>query len=184
VSAPESSLPEFSLIVTLDDAAHGRAISVEADAEARERIAARLDLIALDRFAIIANVRTIAGGIGAKGEVQADLVQACAATALPVPAKIVEPFDLRFLHNIDAPVSEEDEIEIEIELNSDDCDLLPLDGDRMDLGDAAVQSLSLALDPFPRHPDADRILAEKGVLSEEAAGPFAALAKLRGKPDA
>lgn len=174
--------PEFSLIVTLDDAAHGRIISLEADAETRERIAARLDLIALDRFTITAEVRAIAGGIGARGEVQADLVQACAATALPVPATIAEPFDLRFLRDLDAPVSEDDEIEIE--LNSDDCDLLPLDGDRMDLGDAAVQSLSLALDPFPRHPDATRILAEKGVLSEEAAGPFAALAKLRGKPGA
>lgn len=174
--------PEFSLIVTLEDAAHGRTISLEADAETRERIAARLDLIALDRFTITAEVRAIAGGIGARGEVQADLVQACAATALPVPATIAEPFDLRFLRDLDAPVSEDDEIEIE--LNSDDCDLLPLDGDRMDLGDAAVQSLSLALDPFPRHPDATRILAEKGVLSEEAAGPFAALAKLRGKPGA
>lgn len=60
--------------------------------------------------------------------------------------------------------------------------MLPLEGDRIDLGEAAVQTLSLALDPFPRHPDADRILAEKGVLSEEQAGPFAALAKLRGKP--
>ena len=180
MSVPESSLPEFSLIVTLDDAAHGRAISVEAGTEERARIAARLDLIALDRFAISAQIRTIAGGIGAKGEVQAELVQTCAATALPVPATIVEPFDLRFLRDVDAPVGEDEEIEI----SSDDCDLLPLDGDRMDLGDAAVQSLSLALDPFPRHPDADRILAEKGVLSEEAAGPFAALAKLRGKPDA
>ena len=180
MSAAESPSPEFSLIVTLDDASHGRRIAVEADAETRERIAARLGLIALDRFALTAEVRAIAGGIGAKGEVAADLVQTCAATALPVPATIVEPFDLRFLRDVDAPVGEDEEIEI----SSDDCDLLPLDGDRIDLGDAAVQSLSLALDPFPRHPDADRILAEKGVLSEEAAGPFAALAKLRGKPDA
>ena len=180
MSAAESPSPEFSLIVTLDDAAHGRRISVEADAETRERIAARLGLIALDRFVLTAELRAIAGGIGAKGEVDADLVQTCAATALPVPATIAEPFDLRFLRDVDAPVSEDEEIEI----SSDDCDLLPLDGDRIDLGDAAVQSLSLALDPFPRHPDADRILAEKGVLSEEAAGPFAALAKLRGKPGA
>src|SRR3546814_12300017 len=101
--------------------------------------------------------------------------------ALPiVPAASAEPFDLRILRDGDAPVGEEEEIEI----GSDDLDLLPLEGDRIDLGEAAVQTLSLALDPFPRHPDADRILAQKGVLSEEAAGPFAALAKLRGKPGA
>ncbi len=175
-----STPPEFSLIVTLADAAHGRTLSVEADAETRARIARRLALVALDRFAVTGEVRAIAGGIGAKGEVQAKVVQACAATDLPVPAAIVEPFDLRFLRDVDAPVGEDEEIEID----SEDLDLLPLEGDRVDLGEAAVQTLSLALDPFPRHPDADRILAEKGVLSEEAAGPFAALAKLRGKPDA
>ena len=175
-----STPSEFSLIITLADAAHGRVLSVEADTEARAKIAKRLELVALDRFAIAADVRAIAGGIGAKGEVQALVVQACAATDLPVPATIVEPFDLRFLRDVDAPVGEDEEIEI----GSEDLDLLPLEGDRVDLGDAAVQTLSLALDPFPRHPDADRILAEKGVLSEEAAGPFAALAKLRGKPDA
>src|SRR3546814_12887337 len=76
------------------------------------------------------------------------------------------------------PVTEAEE---EVEIDSADCDILPLEGDRADLGEAAVQTLSLALDPFPRHPDADRILVEKGVLSEEQAGPFAALAKLRGK---
>ncbi|MBR2170643.1 DUF177 domain-containing protein [Sphingopyxis sp.] len=175
-----STPPEFSLIVTLADAAHGRTLSVEADAETRARIAKRLALVTLDRFAVTGEVRAIAGGIGAKGEVQAKVVQACAATDLPVPAAIVEPFDLRFLRDVDAPVGEDEEIEI----GSEDLDLLPLEGDRVDLGEAAVQTLSLALDPFPRHPDADRILAEKGVLSEDTAGPFAALAKLRGKPDA
>ncbi len=175
-----SALPEFSLILTLAEAAQGRNIAIEADADARARIAKRLDLTALDRFAVTAEVGTIAGGIGAKGVVSADLVQPCAATALPVPATLTEPFDLRFLRDVDAPANEDDEIE----LGSEDCDLLPLDGDRIDLGDAAVQTLSLALDPFPRHPDAARVLAEKGVLSEEAAGPFAALAKLRSMPDA
>jgi uncharacterized metal-binding protein YceD (DUF177 family) len=171
---------EFPLIVTLADAAHGRTITVEADAGTREAIARRLGVVALDRFSLVAEIRAIAGGIGARGEVSADVVQACAATDLPVPATIAEPFDLRFLRDVDAPVGEEEEIEI----GSDDLDLLPLEGDRIDLGEAAVQTLSLALDPFPRHPDADRILAQKGVLSEEAAGPFAALAKLRGKPGA
>lgn len=177
-----NTAPEFPLVVTLADAAHGRDISVEADVEARSRIAERLGLAALDRFSVTAAIRAVAGGIAAKGEVRADVVQHCAATDLPVPAKLTEPFDLRFLRDIDAPMSEDEEIEIEI--SSDDLDLLPLEGDRIDLGEAAVQTLSLALDPFPRHPDADRILAKNGVLSEEAAGPFAALAKLRGKPDA
>ncbi|NIJ38892.1 uncharacterized metal-binding protein YceD (DUF177 family) [Sphingopyxis panaciterrae] len=170
--------PEYSHIITLADAAHGKAIAIEADAAARARIAKRLELIELNLFAVTAEVRTIAGGIAARGEVRAELVQRCAATDLPVPAKLAESFDLRFLRDIHAVAEEEEEVEI----SSEDCDILLLEGDRIDLGEAAVQTLSLGLDPFPRHPDADRVLAEKGVLSEEAAGPFAALAKLRVKP--
>src|SRR5690606_28098447 len=134
-------------------------------------------LVALDRFTVAAEVRAVAGGIAATGRIEADVVQNCAATGLPVPAAVAEDFDLRFLRDA-MPVTEAEE---EVEIGSADCDILPLEGDRADLGEAAVQTLALALDPFPRHPDADRILAEKGVLSEEQAGPFAALAALRGK---
>jgi hypothetical protein len=173
-----NEIHEFSHIVTLADAAHGMTVAIEADADARARIAKRLDLIEVDRFDVTAEVRAIAGGIAARGEVRAAIVQRCAATDLPIPATLTELFDLRFLRDIDAVAEEEDEVEI----SGEDCDILPLEGDRIDLGEAAVQTLSLGLDPFPRHPDAAHILAEKGVLSEEAAGPFAALAKLRGKP--
>src|SRR3546814_931449 len=124
----------------------------------------------------------LAGGadrVAATGRIEADVVQSCAATSLPVPAAVAEDFDLRFLRDA-MPVTEAEE---EVEIDSADCDILPLEGDRADLGEAAVQTLSLALDPFPRHPAADRILVEKGVLSEEQAGPFAALAKLRGKSE-
>lgn len=171
------SAAEFPHVVTLAEAAQGRRIALEADGEARARIARRLDLVALDRFAVAAEVRAVAGGIAATGRIEADVIQSCAATGLPVPAAIAEDFDLRFLGDAMPAVEAEEEIEI----GSADCDIVPLEGDRADLGEAAVQTLSLALYPFPRHPDADRILAEKGVLSEEQAGPFAALARLRGK---
>ena len=171
--------PEFPHPVTLAEAAQGRRVTLEADAAARAAIAQRLDLVELPRFIVHAEVRSVAGGIAAQGVVEADVVQSCAATGLPVPAHLSEPFDLRFLRDVDGEPGEEAD---EVEIGSADCDILPLENDRIDLGEAAVQTLSLALAPFPRHPDADRILADKGVLSEEQAGPFAALAKLRGKP--
>ena len=170
--------PLFSHVVTLADAGPGRSVTLEADDKARLAIAKRLGLVELDPFSLTAEVRAVAGGIGLRGEVRAALVQSCAATDLPVPATIAEPFDLKYLRDIQPG----DEDAIEVELGAEDIDVLPLEHDRVDLGEVAVQTLSLALDPFPRHPDADRILAEKGVLSEEQAGPFAALAALRGKP--
>lgn len=172
--------PEFSHVVTLAEAGPGRSVTLEADDKARAAIAKRLGLVALDQFTLTAEVRAVAGGIGLRGEVRAALVQSCAATDLPVPATIAEPFDLKYLRDMQLS----DEEAVEVELGAEDIDVLPLEHDRVDLGEVAVQTLSLALDPFPRHADADRILAEKGVLSEEQAGPFAALAALRGKPDA
>lgn len=172
--------PELSHVVTLAEAGAGKTVTLTADAAVRAAIAKRLDLVQLDRFEARVEVRAVAGGIGLRGEVQARLVQSCAATDLPVPATIAEPFDLKFLRDLQP----DEDGEIEVELDAEDIDILPLEHDRVDLGEVAVQTLSLALDPFPRHPDADRILAEKGVLSEEQAGPFAALAALRGKPKA
>ena len=41
--------------------------------------------------------------------------------------------------------------------------------------------MALALDPYPRAPGAEAVLRAAGVVSEEEAGPFGALAALRGR---
>jgi hypothetical protein len=53
-------------------------------------------------------------------------------------------------------------------------------GGRIEIGSATADTLALALNPFPRGPNADAALQAAGILSEEQAGPFAALAKLKG----
>lgn len=169
---------EFSHILTVAEIGQGRDVALTANAEQCAAIAQRLDLIEVKHLSMEAKLSSVAGGVKAKGVVKADVVQACAATDLPVKARINEEFELRFLREADHNQASEEE---EIELSGDDCEVLPLEQERIDIGDTAVQSLSLALDPFPRHPDADRILAEKGILTEEQAGPFAALAALKGK---
>ena len=84
-----------------------------------------------------------------------------------------EPFDILFLPEPSvAPDSE-------IELSDQDCDVVFHDGAAIDLGAALADTLALSLDPYPRSPDADEALREAGVLSEEQAGPFAALAALK-----
>lgn len=169
--------PEFSHVVTLAEAGQGRHVALAADEAARGAIAKRLGLVALDRLELDAEVRAVAGGLAVRGAIRAEVVQSCAATDLPVAATIAESFDLKYLRGAE-PAGEE------IELGEEEIDILPLEHDRVDIGEVAVQTLSLALDPFPRHPDADRILAEKGVLTEEQAGPFAALVALKGKDKA
>jgi hypothetical protein len=61
-----------------------------------------------------------------------------------------------------------------------DLDTMFHDGQAIDLGLAIADTLALALNPYPRGPAADEALKAAGVLSEAEAGPFAALAKLKG----
>lgn len=168
--------PEFSYPVAVAEMGGTQRVDIAADGAARARIAERLNLISLDDFHVRADVRLIAGGVAVHGMVKAKLEQRCAATDLPLPVDVDAPFDLQYLR--DAGTADSAEAE-EVEISGDDCDVLPLEDEAFDLGEAAVQSLSLALDPFPRHRDADRLLAEKGIHSEAQAGPFAALAALR-----
>jgi len=95
-----------------------------------------------------------------------------------VPAHLDVPFTVRFMRGLDTgDVAEA--AEDEIELSDEDCDLLPLENERIDLGETVAQTLALNLDPYPRAPDADATLRKMGVLSEEDAGPFAALKGLK-----
>jgi len=108
----------------------------------------------------------------------AALDQNCVVTNDPVPAHIDEPFDIVFMPEPDAGGSDE-----EIELGENDCDIVFHDGAAIDLGTAIADTLALSLDPYPRSASADAALKEAGVLSEEQASPFAALAALKGRSE-
>jgi uncharacterized metal-binding protein YceD (DUF177 family) len=110
----------------------------------------------------------------ARGHLSGAVVQPCSVTGDPVPAQIEEDFAIRFM-------PEGGETGDEVELNEEDCDTVFYTGGAIDLGEAAAETLALALDPFPRSAGAEAALRDAGVLNEEEAGPFAALARLKTK---
>ena len=115
--------------------------------------------------------RDVAAGVVARGKVMADVVQACVVTDDPIPVSVEEPVALRFVAG-DHPESDE------VELSEDALDTMSFDGAAIDLGEAAADTMALALDPFPRGPNAATALKEAGVISEEDAKPLSALAGL------
>lgn len=153
----------------------GRSVSIAAEAEERTALAHRFGLVALDRLEADIEVRRAGEIVHATGRVRARATQACVATGTPVEQVIDVPMTLRFVPDAQAPTQEEKE------LDSDDCDTIGYDGASVDLGEAAAETLYLALDPFPRAADADAVLKAAGVLGEEDAGPFAALKGLRDR---
>ena len=167
--------PEFSRPHRLDAIGAGESrVAVEAGEAERAALARRFGLIAIDRLIAEFTIRRDATGIVARGSLSGAVVQACSVTGEAVPASIDEAFDIRFLPDgADAPD--------EVELNEEDCDTVFYTGSAIDLGEAAAETLALALDPFPRSSNAEAALREAGVLSEAQTGPFAALAKLKNQ---
>ena len=130
----------------------------------------------LDRLEAHAVLSRDGQKVRANGRLKAALDQACVATGEPVPAHIDEPFELLFVPEpkVGGRMKRSNWAEA-------DLDTMFHDGSAIDLGSAIADTLALSLDPYPRSAGADAALKEAGVLSEEEAGPFAALAALKGK---
>ncbi len=167
--------PEFSRPERIDTIGLGaRTVDVAADRAEREALAVRFGLLEIGRLTGSFAIRQEGAGIVAHGRVKADVVQACVVTGEPLPVAVDEPVALCFL-------AESETGEDEIELTPDALDIIPFHGSAIDLGEAAAETMALALDPFPRSPRAEAVLRDAGVLREDEAGPFGGLAALKAK---
>lgn len=164
--------PEWSRRERLDMiGADERMVEIEADERERAAVAERFGLLSIDRLTASFAIRREAAGILARGRVQAAVTQACSATGVPIATTVDEPVALRFVE----PVAAGEE---EIELAGDALDTVETEGGAIDLGEAAAETMALALDPFVRAPGAEAELKAAGVLTEEEAKPKGALAGL------
>ncbi len=165
---------DFAHRLPLNQIRDGERIDLSADDAERARVAERLGLRSLDRLEAHATLDRKGEVVRARGRLRAALCQSCVVTDEPVDAHADEAFDIYFLPE-PSPSSPEEEVE----LRESDCDVVFHDGSAIDLGEAIADTLALTLDPYPRSAGAEATLREAGVLTEEEAGPFAALAKLK-----
>lgn len=169
-------MSDFAHRLALDQIRDGDRLDIVAGDEERAAVADRLGLLNLDRFEAHAVLSRDGDKVRANGRLKAALDQSCVATGEAVPAHIDEPFDLMFV-----PEPKSRSADDEIELGEGDLDTIFHDGAAIDLGGAIADTLALSLDPYPRSAGADAALKEAGVLTEEEASPFAALAALKEK---
>ncbi len=161
---------DFAHRLKIDQIRDGDRIDLVASEAERTAIAERLRLESLDRLDAHAVLARKGAASKRTAALHASLEQSCVVTGEPVPAHVDEPFDIVF-----TPEPEQARSDEEVELGSADCDVVFHDGSTIDLGAAIADTLALALDPYPRSAGAEAALKEAGVLSEEQAGPFAAL---------
>lgn len=110
-----------------------------------------------------------------EGKVDSHVVQICSLSGEDVPAHVQAPFRLIFIPEDQLDIgSAGDEV---VELDSEDLDIIGYDGSNVDLGETVAQTLALALDPYPRAPDAEEKAAQ-WLGDIDNSGPFAALKNL------
>lgn len=169
---------DFAHRLRLDSIGDGQRLDLVAGEAERKAVAERLRLASLERLEAHAVLERDGPQVRARGRVRAALEQSCIATGEPVAEHVDEPFDISF---VPAPV--EGAPDAEIELAPEDCEIVFYDSQAIDLGEAIADTLALAMQPYPRSPDAEDVLKQAGVLSEAEAGPFAALAKIKRGDD-
>jgi len=176
MSAPAT--PEYSLIKKLSEIGSGKPEVAEPSDDERKALARRFDLPAIHSMKANFTLNPASEKFLFEGTIVADVVQSCAISGQEIPVRIEEAFKIAFVSASDISSSEE-----EVELTADDCDVMEYQGERIDLGEALAQTLYLALDPYPRAPNAEKAARAKGLKSEAEAGPFGALAALKDKLD-
>jgi uncharacterized metal-binding protein YceD (DUF177 family) len=178
--------PEFSRPLRADRiGVEGRIKHLVASPAERDALARRFGIESVDRLEAEVTLRREAGGrISARGRLSADVIQACVVSLEPVPQRVEEPVDLRFVPAADAALAEA----ATAEETPQAPDVVPMEpGGTFDLGEALAQQLALALEPYPRAEGA--ILpcldaaggepAAKPIAGGAAPHPFADLQRLR-----
>lgn len=155
----------------------GRDLNLTVDKDERDQLAEALDVVALDRLEIKLHAVRFRGGIRVTGRLSAIVVQQSVITFEPVIQEIGEPVDRIFLPGAEKAFSGPADAEVFVDLEGED---IPdhFDGNEADLTDLILETMSLAIDPYPRAPGES--MDDAGFKpTDEEVHPFAALKKLK-----
>ena len=157
--------------------ATGRHLKVTASEDQRAVIAERLGILSVESLNAELHARPLKGGIEVSGKLSAEVSQACVITFEPVSETISEELFRLFLHGpSDEPVPASG-AEVFVDLDgADQPDRF--EGPEVDLTEWLVETLSLALEPYPRKPGA-AVAPEYHDEGDETDSPFQALKALK-----
>lgn len=160
--------PEFSVEIDLDALPQGgKTFRLHANAAERAAVARRLGALSVEKLEGEVRLAATATTIVANGRVTAQLVRQCVASLEDLTEAIDEAFETEFLRTLEGGA----------EARGDDPWDAPEvhEGGIFDAGEFIVQQLSLAMDPFPRKPDAPNLAEQYGRSPERSA--FSGLAE-------
>lgn len=176
-------LPLLDAAIRLDSLPQdGRTLDVIATSEQREKIAERLGILGVQNLTAHLHATPFRGGIRVKGSLSAKLTQECVVSFEPVPETVDEPLERIFLPGTEPAFNGPAGAEIFVDLEGED---LPdhFEGAEVDFSDWILETLALALDPYPRNPGAELATDGDEDDDEAAASPFAKLKSLKPSGD-
>jgi uncharacterized metal-binding protein YceD (DUF177 family) len=148
--------------------------AIAASAAECQALARRFGLVALDRLIAEVRLSRRQGSVRLEATLEADTVATCVVTLEPFRSHVADSVTLVFQRPAGPSGGA-------VDVGEDDVE--PLIGEEIDIGEAAAQQLSLALDPYPRSPGA--ALPDTAASREDSPDPaakphpFARLAALR-----
>ncbi len=169
---------EFSrpvLVNKLSEA--GLEFTLEANAEEREALAARLGLVSLEALgADVTVTRWRKGGAHLIAHLHGKMIRRCDVSLEDFEVPIDEVADVRYVAPKDQIGGTFIDGELILDPESEDIPEV-LEDERFDAGETIVQQLVLSLDPYPRKPGVE---FEEIQESQEKTSPFAVLSNLKG----
>lgn len=176
------SAPLFFDAIVRVDRLHppGRKVAVTTDAQGLAQLADILKVSSIDAFSATATVAPFRGGLRVLGQVHASLTQPSVVSFEPVIQDIAEPIDRIFMPSAGRSHAIAPSAELFVDLEDDVPD--ELDGPELDLTDLLVETVALAIDPYPRAPG--ETLHGAGLdLDDGVLSPFSGLKPLKAPDD-
>jgi uncharacterized metal-binding protein YceD (DUF177 family) len=175
--------PPFSYRIKVGHVSHNALeVRVEADERERKALAKLWDILGVEALTAELKVRRWKkDGVKVMGTVHAEVTQACVVTLDPVAEVIDEEIDEIFVPEGSAlaRIPANDAGEIVVDPDGPD---LPesFTGDEIDVGAFVAEMAAMALNPYPRKPDAAFAgHIEEAVAEEKKPSPFAVLKNLK-----
>lgn len=158
----------------------GRDLSLVVAEDERTAIAEFLEISAIEALSVKLHAVRFKGGMRVTGRLQATVVQPSVVSLEPVTQTLAEPIDRIFLPTGEKHFADDADADVFVDPEGED---IPdhFEGNEADLTDLIVETVALALDPYPRLPGE----SVKAVLGDEIAEehPFAALKALKTNDD-
>ncbi len=171
---------EFSRPVRVSELpASGLHVQFEADDDERAALAGRLGVEAVLALGIdVTIVPGESGVLSVRGRVTGEVEQICSVSLDTMVNAISEPVAASFIRGKSRKLETDADGEYVIDPEAEEDEPEVLEGTALDIGEIAAEHAVLAVDPFPRKPDADTIaIPDSGVPDE---GPFAVLKAMKG----